>query len=229
MLETAPLPPPAPLTEEEKIRRVSEEALTWRRLHRVSPPCPGPAYLCWIPSPAAYRTVLASGWLQKNRQFWRLGLWSRCCSARSCLSPPCFVTTDPAEHTWPPHTSPEAGGHSKFWTMWAKVLSPALSSFPTQGQQRLAGVWGSHGLALTLIRVRGLGHQSIDLSFLPVPSRGHHCWHTGGSISVPSLLEAVSEQLIIDCVVFTCHSTPLWSLGVSLTETQYGAWYLVTT
>ena len=155
------------------MRRVSEEALTWRgRLHRVSPPCPGPAYLRWIPSPAAYRTVLASGWLQKNRRFWRLDPWSRCRSARSCLSRPCFVTTDPPEHTQPPHTSPEAGGHSKFWTTWAKVFSPVLSTLPTQGQHRLAGFQGSHGLTLTLIRVRGLGHQSIDLSFLHVPSRG---------------------------------------------------------
>ena len=104
------LPPTSSTDRKIKVRRVSEEALTWRRLHRVLPPCPGPAYLCWIPSPAAYRTVLALGWLQTNRQFWHLGLWSRCCSARSCLSRPCFVTTDPPEPTRPPHTSPEAAG-----------------------------------------------------------------------------------------------------------------------
>ena len=124
-----------------------------------------------------------------------LGLWSQCCSARSCLSPPWFVTTDPPEHTRPPHTSPEAGGHSKFWTTWAKVFSPVLSTLPTQGQHRLAGFQGSHGLTLTLIRVRSLGHQSTDLSFLPVPSRGRYSGHTGGSPSVPSLLEAIFQQL----------------------------------
>ena len=142
------------------MRRVSEEALTWRgRLHRVSPPCPGPAYLCWIPSPAAYRTVLASGWLQTKPSVLVFGVNAAQQGLASALPGllPLTLQSTPNPHT----PALRRGGHSKFWPMWAKVLSPPLSSLPTQGQQRLAGIQASHGLALTLIRVRGLGQQSI--------------------------------------------------------------------
>ena len=132
--------------------------------------------------------------------------------SKVCLSPPCFVTTDPPEPTRLPTSALRRGWgvrHSKFWTTWAKVVSTPLSSLPTLGQHRLAGVQGSHGVARTLTRVRGLDQQSIDPSFLNAPSRGRHSWHTGGSPSVPSLLEAVSQQLITDCVAFTSRFTPL--------------------
>ena len=187
------------------MRRVSEEALTWRRLHRVSLPSPGPAYLCWILSPAAYRTVLASGWLQTNRQFWHLGLWSQSCSAKSCLSPPCFVTTDPAEPTRPPHTSPEAGVTVSFGPRGPRSSLHPSAHFPHKGNRD----WQGSREVMEVIRVRDLGLQSIDLSFRYVPSRGRHSWYTGSSPSVPCLLEAVSKQLITDCVAFTSHSTPL--------------------
>ena len=134
-VRNCPLSPTSTTDRKKKVRRVSEEALTWRRLHRVSPPYPGPAYLCWIPSPAAYRTVLASGWLQTNRQFWHLGLWSQSCSAKSCLSPLCFVTTDPAEPTRPPHTSPEAGVTVSFGPRGPRSSLQPSAHFPHKGNR----------------------------------------------------------------------------------------------
>lgn len=63
-----------------------------------------------IPSPAAYRTVLASGWLQTNRQFWRLGLWSTVLLLKVASALPAFLSTSPQAHPTPHISQPcEAG------------------------------------------------------------------------------------------------------------------------
>ena len=210
MLETAPFPPPAPLTERKRWGESLKRLLPGGGGYTVSPPYPCPAYLCWIPSPAAYRTVLASGWLHTNRQFWRLGLWSQSCSTRSCLSRPCFVTTDPPEDTRPTHTSPEVGGgHSKFWTTWAKVLSPTLSSLPTQGKQRLAGVQGSHG-SHQGERFRSPEHRP---QFSSCPQQGAplgaHRRFSISSLPPGSCFPATHYRLCCICISFHAAVNPL--------------------
>ena len=127
-VRNCPLAPPAPLTEEEKVRRVSEEALTWREGFTESHllvlgllTCAGSRHL--LPTGpswhrAGYRQTVSSGFLVFGVDAAQQAL----ASALPALSP--LTLQSPPD----PHTPALRRGwgvrHSKFWTTWAKILSP---------------------------------------------------------------------------------------------------------
>ena len=78
---------------------------------------------------AGYRQTVSSGVLVFGVDVAQQGL----ASAVPALSP-LTLQRIPDPHT-PALRQGEGGGHSKFWTTWAKVFSPILSTLPIQGQQ----------------------------------------------------------------------------------------------